>query len=245
MRLQGKVALISGAAKGMGASHARMIVAHGGKVVLGDILDDATNALAEELGKDNALAVHLDVSNTEDWNNAVQATIDAFGSINVLVNNAGILHGCPIEFYSDEQWEHIISINLTGSFKGIRAVTPFMKAQGGSIINISSTAGLQGFPQVVGYVTSKFALRGLTKSAAIELAGFGIRVNSIHPGVVKTDLIDEIHDHRKFIPMNRLADSSEISNLVVFLASDESSFSTGSEFIADGGETCGTDPMRE
>lgn len=244
MRLQGKVALISGAARGMGASHARLIVEQGGKVILGDILDDLTNALVEELGEKNALPVHLDVSSTEDWSNAVAAGVEKFGLINVLINNAGILYGSPIEEYSDEEWERIISINVTGSFKGIRAVTPGMKEHGGSIINISSNAGLQAFPQVIGYVTSKFATRGMTKSAAIELAPYNIRVNSVHPGVVKTDLTDGLHDHRKFIPMNRVADSSEISQLVIYLASDESSFSTGSEFVADGGESAGTDPSR-
>lgn len=239
MRLDGKVALISGAARGMGASHARKIVEHGGKVLLGDILDDETASLAEELGGDNARAVHLDVRSTADWATAVDQGNQAFGVINVLVNNAGILHASPIEDYSDEDWQRILDVNVTGAFKGIRAVTPTMKNMGGSIINISSVAGLRAFPRVIGYVTGKFALRGMTKSAAIELAQYDIRVNSVHPGNVSTDMIDGLHEHFKHVPMQRPGTPHEISELVVFLASDESSFSTGAEFIADGGETAG------
>jgi len=240
MRLEGKIALISGAAKGMGASHARAIVAEGGKVILGDISDEHTKSLAAELGSDNALAVHLDVTSANDWAQAVKAGIERFGKINVLVNNAGILHGAPLETYEDKDWYRLMDVNLNGVFKGIRAIIPAMKTcAGGSIINISSTAGMKGFAGASAYVTSKFAIRGLTKAAAVELAMDGIRVNSVHPGNIDTDMIAGMYKKLPHVPMERLGRAEEISNLVVFLASDESSFSTGAEFIADGGEIAG------
>lgn len=238
-RLAGKVALISGAARGMGASHARAIVAEGGRVVLGDLLDEEGVALAAELG-DAAAYTHLDVTSNEDWERAVALAESRFGSLNVLINNAGILNAAPIDQFTDEAWDKIIAINLTGQFKGIRAAVPLLKKSApSSIINVSSTAGLKGFPGVVGYNTSKFGVRGLTKSAAVELARDGIRVNSVHPGNVNTVMIEGFYDGFPHVPMQRAGESSEITNLVIFLASDESSFSTGAEFIADGGETTG------
>lgn len=240
MRLNGKVALISGAAKGMGAEHARAIVKEGGKVVLGDILDAANATLATELGAANALAVHLDVTNTQDWAKAVEAGEAKFGKIDVLINNAGILHAAPIAEYSDADWDRIIAINLTGAMKGIRAVTPAMRRAGsGSIINISSTAGIKAFAGILGYVTAKFGLRGMTKAAAIELAADRIRVNSIHPGNIETDMTAGLYQSLRHVPMERMGTPAEISNLMIYLASDESSFSTGAEFVADGGETAG------
>lgn len=240
MRLNGKVALISGAAKGMGASHARAIVAEGGKVILGDISDEQIKHLAAELGSDNALGVHLDVTSSSDWAQAVKAGVDRFGKINVLVNNAGILHGAPLQDYEDQDWYRLMDINLNGVFKGVRAVIPAMKAcAGGSIINISSTAGMKGFSGASAYVTSKFAIRGLTKAAAVELAKDCIRVNSVHPGNIDTDMIAGMYKKLPHVPMERMGKAEEISSLVVFLASDESSFSTGAEFIADGGEIAG------
>ncbi|MGD9661683.1 MAG: glucose 1-dehydrogenase [Porticoccaceae bacterium] len=240
MRLEGKVALISGAAKGMGASHARAIISEGGKVILGDISDEHTNSLAAELGDDNALAVHLDVTSASDWEQAVKTGVERFGKINVLVNNAGILHGAPLENYEDKDWYRLMDVNLNGVFKGIRAIIPAMKAcGGGSIINISSTAGMKGFAGASAYVTSKFGIRGLTKAAAVELAMDGIRVNSVHPGNIDTDMIAGMYKKLPHVPMERMGKAEEISHLVVFLASDESSFSTGAEFLADGGEIAG------
>ena len=240
MRLEGKVALISGAAKGMGASHARAVVREGGKVIIGDVLDGASQELAASLGDDRAIAVHLNVVDSDDWHKAVDAGLAKFGKIDVLVNNAGILHAAPIEDYTDADWQRIIDINLTGAMKGIRAIAPTMrKAGGGSIINISSTAGIKGFAGILGYVTTKFGLRGMTKAAAIELASLHIRVNSIHPGNIETDMTAGLYPSLKHVPMDRMGSAEEISNLVVYLASDESSFSTGAEFIADGGETAG------
>ncbi|GKY87058.1 glucose 1-dehydrogenase [Sinisalibacter aestuarii] len=239
MDLSEKVVLISGAAKGMGAHHARAFAAAGARLVLGDVLDADLNALAKELGGD-VVAVHLDVSKASDWDAAVKAAMDAFGRIDVLVNNAGILRIAPIEEYTDELWDQVLGINLSGSFKGIRAVIPAMKAAGGgSIINVSSTAGLKGFQSCSAYISSKFGIRGLTKAAAIELAPHNIRVNSVHPGNIKTEMTDGLYPNYKHVPMNRIGQPDEISKLVLFLASDDSSFSTAAEFVADGGETGG------
>lgn len=240
MSLTGKTALISGAAKGMGAEQARAFVAAGANVVLGDVVGEATQALAEDLGLQQALALHLDVTKAEDWTAAVQAATDRFGSLDVLVNNAGILRISRIEECSDDDWNDVLGINLSGTFKGIRAAIPAMKAAGGgSIINISSTAGLKGFDSVPAYIASKFGVRGLTKAAAIELASSNIRVNSVHPGNIATDMIDGLYEKLTHVPMNRVGQPDEISKLVMFLASDDSSFSTGAEFVADGGETSG------
>lgn len=238
-RLEGKVALISGAAQGMGASHARAIVAQGGSVVIGDLNQEKGKELAAELGA-RALFVSLDVRKDDDWKSAVHQAVEKFGKLNVLVNNAGILKASPIVDTTNEDWQIVLDINLTGVFKGIRASIPELTKSGnGSIINISSTAGLKAFPGTAAYNTAKWALRGLTKTAALELASQGVRVNSIHPGNVKTPMIDGLYLSYKHVAQNRAGEPQEISNLVVFLASDESSFSTGSEFIADGGETIG------
>lgn len=239
MDFENKVVMISGAAKGMGAQHARAFAARGAKLVLGDVADAELTALCNELGGD-VLAVHLDVSKTSDWDAAVNSAMERFGRIDVLVNNAGILRIAPIEEYTDDTWDQVIGINLSGTFKGIRAVIPAMKAAGGgSIVNISSTAGLKGFQSCSAYIASKFGIRGLTKSAAIELAPHNIRVNSVHPGNIETEMTDGLYPNYKHVPMNRIGQPDEISKLVMFLASDDSSFSTAAEFVADGGETGG------
>lgn len=238
-RLAGKVALVSGGARGLGASHVRSIIKEGGKAVIGDLLDSEGEALAAELGE-AALFVHLDVTNDADWQKAVALAQKHFGKLNVLVNNAGILNAAPTEDYSNDAWDKIIAVNLTGTFKGIRAALPALKAAApNSIINTSSTAGLKGFAGTIGYNATKFGVRGLTKSLAVELADSGVRVNSIHPGNTATDMIDGLYKTFRHVPMRRAGKPIEISNLVVFLASDESTFSTGAEFIADGGETAG------
>lgn len=238
-RLAGKVALISGAAQGMGASHARAIVANGGSVVIGDLNREKGEELASELGP-KANFVMLDVRSDSDWDTAVDAAVSKFGKLNVLINNAGILKASPIVETKNEDWQLVMDINLTGVFKGIRAATPaLIKAGKASIINISSTAGLKAFPGTAAYNTAKWAIRGLTKTAALELAKHDVRVNSIHPGNVKTPMIDGLYMNFNHVAQNRAGEPQEISNLVVFLSSDESSFSTGSEFIADGGETSG------
>ncbi len=238
-RLAGKVALISGGARGMGASHAREMVAHGAKVVCGDILDAEGEVVAKELGED-ARYVHLDVTRAEDWDAAVATAVAEFGGVDVLVNNAGILNIGTVEDFEMSEWHRILDINLTGVFLGIRAVVPAMKTAGhGSIINISSIEGMAGTIASHGYTATKFAVRGLTKSTALELGQFGIRVNSIHPGLVKTPMADWVPEDIFQSALGRIAQPKEISNLVVYLASDESSYSTGSEFVVDGGTLAG------
>ncbi|MCH9699958.1 MAG: glucose 1-dehydrogenase [Actinomycetia bacterium] len=234
-RLAGKVALISGAARGMGASHAREMVAHGASVLCGDILDAEGELVVQELGE-NARYVHLDVTRPEDWDAAVATAVAEFGGVDVLVNNAGILNIGTVEDFELSEWQRILDINLTGVFLGIKGVVPVMKKAGrGSIINISSIEGMAGTVASHGYTATKFAVRGLTKSTAVELGQFGIRVNSIHPGLVKTPMADWVPEDLFQSALGRIAQPKEISNLVVYLASDESSFSTGSEFVVDGG----------
>ena len=238
-RLAGKVAFVSGAARGMGASHAREMVAHGAKVVCGDILDAEGELVAKELGED-ARYVHLDVTRAEDWDAAVATAVAEFGGVDVLVNNAGILNIGTVEDFELSEWHRILDINLTGVFLGIRAVVPAMKKAGhGSIINISSIEGMAGTIASHGYTATKFAVRGLTKSTALELGQFGIRVNSVHPGLVKTPMADWVPEDIFQSALGRIAQPKEISNLVVYLASDESSYSTGSEFVVDGGTLAG------
>ena len=238
-RLAGKVALVSGGARGMGASHVRTMVAEGAKVVFGDILDDEGKAVAAEFG-DEVRYVHLDVTKPEDWEAAVAAAISEYGGIDVLVNNAGIINVGMIEDYALSEWQRILDINLTGVFLGIRAVVKPMKEAGrGSIINISSIEGMAGTIGCHGYTATKFGVRGLTKSVAMELGPSGIRVNSIHPGLIKTPMTEWVPEDIFQTALGRIAQPREVSNLVVYLASDESSYSTGSEFVVDGGTTAG------
>lgn len=236
-RVEGKVALVSGGARGMGASHVRVLVREGAKVVIADLLDAEGAALAAELG-DNATYIHLDVTEPEQWDAAVAHTTSTFGSLNVLVNNAGIANGAALHEFTDQMWSTIIGINLSGVFYGMRAAAPALAAAGNaSIINVSSVEGLRGSPGLHGYVAAKFGVRGLTKSVAVELAAAGVRVNSIHPGLIETAMTTGIDATRLQIPLGRAAKPEEVSNLVLFLASDESSYSTGSEFVIDGGLT--------
>jgi 3alpha(or 20beta)-hydroxysteroid dehydrogenase len=239
-RLDGKVVLVTGGARGIGAAIAQAMVAHGAKVVIGDVLDRDGEALAKEIGA-SAKYVHLDVTKPDDWQAAVAMAAKIYGKLNVVVNNAGISNYAPIEQYSNADWDKIIAINLTGVFNGIKAAIPALKvAGGGAIVNMSSLAGLRGEAAMPGYVASKWAVRGLTKAAALELARYGIRVNSIHPGIVRTPLSAEGPQvSMSHVAMDRVGEPIEIANLCVFLASDESSFSTGAEFIADGGELAG------
>ncbi|MBW0015465.1 SDR family oxidoreductase [Mycobacterium sp.] len=238
-RLAGKVAIISGGARGMGASHVRTLVAEGAKVVFGDILDDEGKAVAAELG-DAVRYVHLDVTKPEQWESAVATAVSEFGGVDVLVNNAGILNIGTLEDYQLSEWQRILDVNLTGVFLGIRAVvTPMKEAGRGSIINISSIEGMAGTIACHGYTASKFGVRGLTKSAALELGPSGIRVNSIHPGLIRTPMTQWVPEDIFQTALGRAADPREVSHLVVYLASDESSYSTGSEFVVDGGTTAG------
>lgn len=240
-RLEGKVAIITGAARGMGAAHARRFVAEGAKVVLTDLNVEEGTALANELGE-NALFVEQNVTSADEWTNVVAQAEKAFGPVNVLVNNAGISVSKSLLQMTEEEYRRIVDINQVSVFLGLKTVVPSMqKAGGGSIVNISSINGIVG--GAVGYTDTKFAVRGMTKAAAIECSHYGIRVNSVHPGVIETpmvtqgDAVEAIKEFAKHIPLKRMAQPEEVTNLVLFLASDESSYSTGSEFIVDGGLT--------
>lgn len=219
----------------MGAADARMLVKEGAKVVIGDILDDEGQALADELG-DAARYIHLDVSSADDWTAAVDTALSSFGKLNVLVNNAGIVQVGPLKTLDVARWQKVLDVNLTGPMLGTKAVIgPMIEAGGGSIINVSSIEGLRGAAYVHSYVASKWGLRGLTKSSALELASSNIRVNSIHPGFIRTPMTEHLPEDMVQTPLGRPGTPDEVATFVVFLASDESSFSTGSEFVVDGG----------
>ena len=248
MRLDGKVALITGGAKGQGREEAKLFAKEGAKVVLGDILDN----LGQEVAKDiqdtgrEATYVHLDVTNETDWKSSIEIVLQKYGRLDILVNNAGILIRKGIEDTTSEDWTRIMDINVKGAFLGIRSVIPLMRQSGGgSIINISSTAGLVASPSgSASYTATKGAVRLLTKSTAIQYAKENIRCNSVHPGPIDTDMIqDSITDPNKLtermesLPMGRFGTAEEVAFGVLYLASDESSFVTGSELVIDGGHT--------
>ncbi|MDT3766942.1 SDR family oxidoreductase [Gleimia hominis] len=244
-KLEGKVALISGAASGMGESHARRLAEEGAKVVLGDIADKEGQALAEEIGADKALFVHLNVADYDSWVSAVEETVKKFGSLDILVNNAGIFTRGNAVDATVEDWQKTIDIDLTGAFYGIKASVPAMReAGGGSIINISSIAGLVGFKNRLAYAAAKWGVHGMTKTSALDFGPDIIRVNSVHPGSVRTPLTAGLKRGFGQIPLGRDADVSEISNLIVFLASDDSAFISGANIAIDGGETAGNN-LRE
>lgn len=250
-RLDGRVAFVSGGARGIGAAIARAFVAEGASVMLGDLRVEQAEKLAAELG-DRGACLGLDVTDERSWADAMAATVDRFGALHVLVNNAGIAEGAPLVETTLESWQRVIDVNQTGVFLGMRAaIEPMTASGGGSIINMSSMDGLTSTPRIISYIASKWAVRGMTKSAAMELAPRNIRVNSIHPGHILTELgssdrvpqevlDDMITAHvRRFAPMQRPGTVEEIAALALFLASAESSYSTGSEFVADGGFTAG------
>jgi len=244
-RLDGKVALITGGARGMGKSHVRHFVAEGARVVFGDVLDDKGARVAAGLDGQSCRYIHHDVTSEEQWAAAVATAVDTFGRLDVLVNNAGVLQFAPIADMPLADFRRILEVNAVGCWLGMKTVIEPMKAAGGgSIVNISSVEGLTGAAGLSAYSASKFAVRGMTKAAAGELGQFGIRVNSVHPGGVITSMIlsqaqaagqVDADAFLKAMPLSRFAEPAEISRLVVFLACDESSYSTGSEFVADGG----------
>lgn len=238
-RVEGKVALISGGARGMGAADARALVAEGAKVVVGDVLDEEGGKLAAELG-DAVRFVHLDVTDPQQWQAAVDTAVETFGKLDVLVNNAGIANANSLRDFPLADWQRIIDVNLTGTFLGMQAaVAPMTTAGGGSIINIASIEGMRGSPGLYGYVASKFGVRGLTKAAALELAPSNIRVNTVLPGLVRTRMTIGIPDDLLQIPLGRGAKPAEVAACVLYLASDESAYSTGADFVVDGGLTVG------
>lgn len=244
-RLENKIAIITGASRGMGTSHARRFVAEGARVVLTDLNADAGEALARELGP-NALFVAQDVTKSADWARVVKAAEERFGPVNVLVNNAGILGAmAKTAEISEDDYLKVIAINQHSVYLGMHHVIPSMqRAGGGSIVNISSIAGLvanYGFPSLA-YVGSKFAVRGMTKAAAVEYGADRIRVNSVHPGFIMTPMMveatnEEGGDATSMIPLGRIAEPEEVTNLVLFLASDESSYISGAEHVIDAGMT--------
>jgi 3alpha(or 20beta)-hydroxysteroid dehydrogenase len=248
-RLDGRVALISGAARGQGEAEARLFVERGARVVVADVLIEEGRAVARSLG-DAACFVELDVTEPVRWAAAVVSTLDAFGHLDVLVNNAGIVRAGAIESVSVESFMEAVSVNQLGCFLGMQAVIPTMKAHGsGSIVNVSSIAGLQGVAGAVPYVATKWAVRGMTKTAAIELGHDGIRVNSVHPGVIDTLMtndpqFDDVDKQSVFdaFPIPRIGAPEEVAEMVAFLASDASSYCTGAEFIVDGGAVAGRPP---
>jgi 3alpha(or 20beta)-hydroxysteroid dehydrogenase len=240
--MDGLVAIVTGGARGMGASEAELLVAEGATVVIADVREDEGRALADWLGA-AARFVPLDVSDEASWDEAVAATMRWHGRVDALVNNAGIGMARPLVAQDLDSFERIVGINQTGVFLGMRAVAPVMAAvRAGSIVNVSSVLGQVATPMSVAYAATKFAVRGMTKVAAVELAAFGIRVNSVHPGLVATPMIDQPggeHSSLQDIPLGRVGRPEEIARLVVFLASNDSSYCTGAEFVADGGLTAG------
>ena len=237
-RLQGRIAIITGAAQGMGAEHARAFIAEGARVVLTDLQEPAGQALAAELGP-NALFVRHDVSKAQDWDAVIAATRTAFGPANVLINNAAMYFIGPVDEADPERVRKLLDVNVFGSWLGISRIAPMMReAGGGSIINLSSLAGMRGIPWHGIYGTSKWAIRGLTKTAAYDLGPSGIRVNAILPGAIEeTGMAGGPLDETQLaaIPLRRTGRKSEVSQLAVFLASDESAYITGGDHVIDGG----------
>jgi 3alpha(or 20beta)-hydroxysteroid dehydrogenase len=234
-RLDGKRALITGAASGLGAATARRFVEEGATVVVADVAEEGGRTQAEELG---ATFERLDVRDESAW----VAAVDRSDGLDVLVNNAGIVELGGVAEMDEASFRRVLDVNTVGVFLGMRSVVPAMRARGGgSIVNISSIAGLVGNPYSIGYAASKWAVRGMTKSAAVDLALDGIRVNSVHPGVIRTPMSAsvELSKTSGLSPLERLGEPVEVANLIVYLASDESSFTTGAEHIVDGGTTAG------
>jgi len=243
MRLGGKVALITGGSLGMGAAEARLFVREGAMVVIGDILESEGRQIESEINGSGgeALFIKLDVTKAQDWQRAINATVTRFGKLNVLVNNAGIIIRAPLEETTEDIWNRVLDVNAKGVFLGTKLVMPEMrKAGGGSIVNVSSISGMVslGFPA---YNASKGAVRVFTKNVAVEYAKDNVRVNSIHPGIIKTRMTEDdprLQEQRNnLIPMMRLGEPEEVAFGAMFLASEEASYITGSELVIDGGWT--------
>ena len=244
-RVSGKVAIVTGAARGMGAVDAQRLIEEGAKVMLTDVLDVEGESTAKALGG-NARYMHHDVRKEIEWKNVVAETERAFGPVSVLVNNAGIVTYALIETLEEADYRRVIDINQVSVFLGMKSVLPSMKrAGGGSIINISSIAGMVGGSMIHAYTASKFAVRGMTKSAAIEFAPYNIRVNSVHPGIIRTPMTMPTPEAEASFqmaingtPAKRAGEPIEVANVVLMLATDESRFTTGAEFVVDGGMIC-------
>lgn len=236
-RLKDKICLITGAARGQGAEEADLFIKEGGTVWLTDVLDEEGEATAKRIG---GTYRHLDVRKLDEWQSLVKEMLATHSRIDVLINNAGIFRSNSMRNTPLEEYQLIMDINATGTFLGMQTVAvPMREAGSGSIVNISSLAGLQGAAGAFAYSTSKWAVRGMTKTAAIELGRRGVRVNSIHPGLIETDMMRQLPTEpermARSVPLGRVAQSSEVAALALYLASDDSSYSTGSEFVVDGG----------
>ncbi|WP_430479163.1 SDR family NAD(P)-dependent oxidoreductase [Streptomyces sp. P11-1] len=259
-KLDGRVVLVTGAARGQGEQEARLFAAEGARVVVADVLVEQGEALAKELGEETARFVRLDVGSEEGWAEAVAVARDAFGKIDGLVNNAGILRFNELVNTPLAEFEQVVRVNMTGAFLGIRAVAPEIEAAGGgTIVNTSSYTGLTGMPLVGAYAATKHAVLGLTKVAAMELAGKGVRVNAICPGAIDTAmsnpaLLDPGADlsrsdaaldayYRKLVPLGRIGRPEEVAALALFLTADDSSYITGQPFVIDGGWLAGVSPF--
>ena len=245
--LHGKVALVSGAARGQGAAEARLFASLGARVVVADLLEDEGRGVADELGEAGCFT-RLDVTSNAEWERAVATTVDRFGQLDVLVNNAGIAPpGVGVEETPEALFRQVLEVNVLGVFLGMRAACPAMRAAGGgSIVNISSTAGFRGVNRAIPYSASKWAVRGMTKTAALDYGPYGIRVNSVHPGAIDTAMVgwDQLPEAARQsvvgdLPIARIGTVDEVARMVAFLASDASSYSTGAEFIVDGGSLAG------
>lgn len=238
-QLLGKTAIITGGSTGMGAATARRFVSEGANVVIADINMKSADLLAADLGK-HAHAEKLDVRNPEAWQMLVEQCEKRFGSVDVLVNNAGIADPAPLEEWDLPRLQRMLDVNLIGVFNGIQAVAPAMKrAGGGAIVNIGSIGALQGIPRMSGYVVAKWGVRGLTKVAALELGSYGIRVNAVHPGQTRTPMTDRVDFDVSNIALGRVGEPEDIAQAVLFLASEEARFITGSELEVDGGQAAG------
>ena len=236
-RFDDKTVIVTGGARGMGANHVRGFAAEGAAVIIADVLEDDGKALAAEVGAQVAFA-HLDVTSEDGWAETVALAERTFGPVDVLVNNAGILSFASIEESNQQAWRRVIDVNLTGQYLGIRAVIASMRdAGGGAIVNISSAGAMTGAAHSSAYISSKWAVRGLTRSAALELGRDGIRVNSVHPGYTATPMMSDYLDAypKELYAIPRPAEPSDITPIVLFVASRDAGFATGSEFVVDGG----------
>lgn len=244
--LRNKTALISGSARGQGAGMARLFVALGARVLISDILEEAGEELAEDLGPACQFQ-RLDVTRKSDWRSAVETATRSFGSLDILVNNAGIIKVGSIDDMAEEDFMQVINTNLLGCFLGMQAAAPALRqSRAASIVNIASTAGIEGVPGASAYVASKFGIRGITRAAALELGHAGIRVNSVYPGLIDTDMINAPEfaaaDRKGTIaalPIPRIGEAVDVAHMVAFLASDASAYCTGAEYLVDGGAMAG------